>query len=150
MWGRGQRGNSVTYSALSGLSVTPPTAHNQIGPFWCCFPGGCVCVRSRTLWVSPTNSPVRLGVSPAGASTTTGVFNQRFCGFISPLGPWVVGLSRSPVVPPSLSACECGPACSASRHLVESPLCPAAVSALIPVWVSVSSLTPWLSDFHTV
>ena len=24
------------------------------------------------------------------------------------LGPWVVGLSRSPVVPPSLSACKCG------------------------------------------
>ena len=28
--------------------------------------------------VSPTNSPVRLGVSPAAASTPTGVFNQRF------------------------------------------------------------------------
>ena len=36
------------------------------------------CVRSRTLWVSPTNSPVRLGVSPAATSTPTGVFNQRF------------------------------------------------------------------------
>ena len=34
-----------------------------------------VCIHSRTLWVSPTNSPVRLGVSPA-ASTPTGVFNQ--------------------------------------------------------------------------
>ena len=33
---------------------------------------------SRTLWVSPINSPVRLGVSPAGASTPTGVFSQRF------------------------------------------------------------------------
>ena len=34
---------------------------------------------SRPLWVSPTNSPVRLGVSPAAAaSTPTGVFNQRF------------------------------------------------------------------------
>ena len=33
---------------------------------------------SRHLWVSPTNSPVRLGVSPAAASTPTGVFNQRF------------------------------------------------------------------------
>ena len=26
----------------------------------------------------PTNSPVRLGVSPVAASTPTGVFNQRF------------------------------------------------------------------------
>ena len=33
---------------------------------------------SRTLWVSPRNSPVRLGVSPAAASTPTGVFNQWF------------------------------------------------------------------------
>ena len=41
------------------------------------IPGWVVCVRSRTLWVSPTNSPVRLGVPPA-ASTPTGVFNQRF------------------------------------------------------------------------
>ena len=30
------------------------------------------------LWVSPTTSPVRLGVSPAAASTPMGVFNQRF------------------------------------------------------------------------
>ena len=34
--------------------------------------------RSRPLWVSPTNSPVRLRVSPAAASTPTGVFSQRF------------------------------------------------------------------------
>ena len=33
---------------------------------------------SRTLWVSPTNSPVRLGVSPAAAPPPTGVFSQRF------------------------------------------------------------------------
>ena len=31
-----------------------------------------------SLWVSPTNSPMKLGVSPAAASTPTGVFNQRF------------------------------------------------------------------------
>ena len=33
---------------------------------------------SRTLWVSRTNSPVRLGVSPAAASTPIGVFSQWF------------------------------------------------------------------------
>ena len=54
-----------------------PATHNQIGPFWCWFPCGWVCVCSRTLWVSPVNSPVRLGVSPA-ASTPTGVFSRRF------------------------------------------------------------------------
>ena len=36
------------------------------------IPGRCVCVHSRTLWVSPTNSPVRLGVS--AATTPTGFF----------------------------------------------------------------------------
>ena len=37
--------------------------------------GGWVC--SRTLCLSPTNFPVRLGVSPTAASTPTGVFSQR-------------------------------------------------------------------------
>ena len=35
-------------------------------------------VGSRPLWVSPTYSPLRLGVFPAAASTSTGVFSQRF------------------------------------------------------------------------
>ena len=35
---------------------------------------------------SPTNSPVRLGVSPAAASTPTGVFNQRFEALFSHAG----------------------------------------------------------------
>ena len=42
------------------------------------FPSGWACACSRPLWVSPMNSPVRLGVSPTAASTPTGVFNQRF------------------------------------------------------------------------
>ena len=33
-------------------------------------------VHSRTPWVSPTDSLVRLGVSPTAASTPTGVFSQ--------------------------------------------------------------------------
>ena len=64
------------------LSVTFPTTHKQIGPFWCLFQGGWVCVHSRTWWVSPTNSPVRLRVSPN--TTTSGVYSQRFWVFISP------------------------------------------------------------------
>ena len=42
------------------------------------FPSGWACAHSRPLWVSPTSSPVRLGVSPAAAPTPMGVFNQRF------------------------------------------------------------------------
>ena len=40
---------------------------------------------------------------------------------------------------------------SASHHLTTSPLQPGCPSPpLLPVWVSVSSLSPWSSDFHTV
>ena len=109
---------------LVELLVTSPTTHKQIGPFWCWFPGGWVCVHSRTLCVSPTNSPVRLGVSPT-AATPTGFFSQRFWGFIS-LG-WnsgLHGLSRSPVVPPTLSTCKCETARSSSQFL-------------LPVWMNV-------------
>ena len=105
MWGRGPRGNSATCSALCQFSVTSPTTHNQIGPFWCWFPGGWACVCSRSLWVSPTNCPVRLGVSPPAASTPMGVFSQSLWGFI--FLHWNSGLRSlacSPVVPPGLSA----------------------------------------------
>ena len=65
--------------------------------------------------------------------------------------PGLCGLSHSPVVPPSLSVLECGTSQSISRHLARmscSPSCP--TPPVLPVWMSVSSLTPWLSDFHTV
>ena len=56
---------------------TPSATHNQIGPLWCWFRSRWACAHSRPLWVSPTTSPVRLGVSPAAAPTPTGAFNQR-------------------------------------------------------------------------
>ena len=76
--GEGPRGNSAACSALSPLSVTSPTTHKQIWHFWCWFPGAWFCVHSRTLWVSPMNSPVSLGVSPATSTTATGFYCQRF------------------------------------------------------------------------
>ena len=61
----------------AGFQSLPLLRTIKLGPSaaasWVC---GCVC--SRTLWVSPVNSPVRLGVSPAATSTPMGVFNQRF------------------------------------------------------------------------
>ena len=36
------------------------------------------------MWVFPTTSPVRLGVSPAAAPTPTGVFNQKFEALFPP------------------------------------------------------------------
>ena len=144
-WGDGsEREQWCLLSFTNFLSLLPlPTS--ELSPSGADFPGGWVCVLSRTSWVSPGNSPVRLGLSPT-TSTPTRVFNQRFEPF-SPLhwNPGLCGLSRFPVVPPSLSAGKCGTAYSTSCHLsqsasyrltcstsfclVVSPLCPAAPSA---------------------
>ena len=111
-----------------------------------------MCVHSRPLWVSPVNSPVRLGVSPADPSTPTGVFTQRLETLFSP--HWSPGVSQSVLLPHRSSRFICGqmwdcrvlhspPCCKSSP-----PGCPS--PPLLPVWMNVSSLTPWLSDFHTV
>ena len=76
--GEGLRGGNGACSTLHHVSVTPSATHNQTGPLWCWCPSEWACAHSRPLWVSPTTSPVRLGVSPAAAPTPTGVFNQRF------------------------------------------------------------------------
>ena len=151
MWGRGQRGSNLAFLALSWLSVTSPASHKQIGPFWYWFPGGWVCVHSRTLWVSLINSLVRLRVSPT-TTTPTDFYSQRFWGFISPhWNPGLQGLSCFPVVPPDLSECKCGTAQSSSHYLATHPVHPGCPSPpLLPVWMNISSLTPWLLDFQTV
>ena len=89
MWGRGPRGNNAACSALCRLSVTAAATYKQIGPFWCWFPGGWVCVHSRTLWVSPVNSPVRLGVSPTTATKPTSFYREVWRLYFPILEPWV-------------------------------------------------------------
>ena len=55
------------------------------------------------------------------------VFSARgFEVFFPCWNPWFHGLSTSPVVPPGLSARECGTALSTSCHLATSPFHPAA------------------------
>ena len=76
-------------------------------------------------------------------------FQSEVWGFISPLEPWVVGLSHSPFVLPSLSAQECGtpsPPAAALPQVLSTWL---SISAPPAIWVSVSSLSPWLLGFHT-
>ena len=58
-------------SPLPTIKLGPSGADSLGGGEWACVP-------SRTLWVSPVNSPVRLGVSPTAASAPTAVFSQRF------------------------------------------------------------------------
>ena len=178
MSGEGLIGSNGACSTLYRFAVTPSTTQNHIGPFWCCFPSGWVCVRSRTLWVSPVNSPVRLGVSPTAASTPTGVFSQCFEALFPHTGALgCVFCLAPPAIPHSLSMRKCGAAgssshhlvgsascslaspsltvhhlaCSASCHLTVNPLHPGCPSPpLLLVWMNISSLSPWLLDFLTV
>ena len=61
----------------AGFQSLPPLSTINCTTIVVLIAGGWVCVHSRPLWVPPTNSPVRLGVSPTAASTPTG-FNQWF------------------------------------------------------------------------
>ena len=152
MWGRGPRGNSTACSASVWLSVTSSTTHKQIlgSPGVDSQVGGvvyllgpCGSLQWTLLWgwaFLPLPQPPQ-------------VFSVRGFEALSPpcWNPGLCSLSHSPVVPPGLSAGKCGTACSASCHLASSPLLPGYPSLpLLPVWVNVSSLTPWLSGFHIV
>ena len=158
MWGRGPIGSNGACFTLPLFSHSPAT-HSLIGPLWCCFLSGWVCAHSRPLWVSPTNSPVRLGVSPTAASTPTGVFNQWFealfpcsgalgsviCHLVHQLLPgWpATALPTLLHSPPPCWVCQPPPCHESSLPSCLSP-------PLRLVWMNVSSSSPWLWDFHTV
>ena len=99
---------------LSTDFATPSATHNQTGPLWCWLPSGQACAHSRPPWVSPTTSPVRLGVSPAAAPTLTGVFNQRFEALFPRAGALGCVACFDPRCLSGLSVHECGAAGSAS------------------------------------
>ena len=99
--GEGPRGSNGARSTLHHISIFHSSTHNQIRPIWCWFPIGWDCARPRPLWVSPTTSPVRLGVSPAAAPTPMGVFNQRFA--------WVAWSASLPAVCPVYLCANVGP-----------------------------------------
>ena len=95
--GEGLRGSKGACLTLLRISVFHSDTHNQTGPLWCWFPIGWACAHSRPLWVSPTTSPVKLGVSLAAAPTPTGAFNQRFEALFPPSwSPGLCGLLCSP------------------------------------------------------
>ena len=128
--GEGPRGSNGACSTLYRISITSSVTHNQIGPLWCWFPSGWACACSRSLWVSPTTSLVRLGVSSTAASTPTGVFNQRFEALFPRSGALAYAVCFTP--PPFVSVYLCtnvGPrgatrcsACPALHHSESGPL----------------------------
>ena len=123
---------------LPTSKLGPPVADSWVGGFVYIL-GPCGCLQQTLQWgwefLLPPN-PHRF-------------FHQRFWGFISLCwNPGLCGLSCSTVVPPCLSSCKCGIPCSASCHLALHLGCLS--PPLLLVWMKVFSLTPWLSDFHTV
>ena len=71
-----QEGTMPLAPLSAGFQSLPPLPTIKLDPSGAnSWVGGFVC--SRTLLVSPTNSPVRLGVSPATTPTPTSVFNHR-------------------------------------------------------------------------
>ena len=108
--GEGPKGSNGALSTLCRIAVTPSATRNQIGPLWCWFPNGWACALPRPLWVSPMTSPVRMGVSPAAASTPMGVFNQRFEALFPRAGALGYVVCFDPAVRPSLSMHKCGAA----------------------------------------
>ena len=99
--GEGLRGSNGARSTLHRIAVTPSATHNQTGPLWCWFPSGWACAHPTPLWVSPTTSPVSLGVSPAAAPTPTWVFKQRFA--------WVARSASLPAICPVYLCTNVGP-----------------------------------------
>ena len=85
--GEGPSGSNGARFTLLWISIFPSDTHNQTGPLWCWFPSKWACAHSRPLWVSPTTSHVRLGVSLVAAPTPTGVFTQRFEALFPPHPP---------------------------------------------------------------
>ena len=88
------------------------------------------------------------------------MFNQRFEALFPCAGTLGCVVCLTPqlflpvylhtnVGPPALPV-TASPTRSASHCLAAHPLCPSCLSpSLLPVWMNVSSLTPWLSDCHT-
>ena len=120
--GEGPRGSNGACLTLLRISVFHSATHNETGPLWCGFPSGWACAHSRPLWVSPTTSPVRLGVSPAAAPTPTGVFNQRFEALFPQAGALGSEVYFTPRGSSGLSVGECGAAgCYPPLCLPRSP-----------------------------
>ena len=120
--GEGPSGSNGARLTLLRISIFHSPTHNQTGPLWCWFPSKWACAHSRPLWVSPTTSPVRLGVSPAAAPTPRGVFNQRSEALFPGAGALGCMVCFTPCRSSGLSDRECGVAgCYPPLFLPSSP-----------------------------
>ncbi|KAF6114477.1 hypothetical protein HJG60_010471 [Phyllostomus discolor] len=70
-----QEGTMLFAQLSASFQSLRPLPTSKLGPSGADFQVGGL-VYSKSLWVSPTNSPMRLGISPA-TSTPTGFFSQK-------------------------------------------------------------------------
>ena len=152
MWGKDPRGNCAACSAFCLFSVTSPATHKQIRPFWCWFLGG------GFVYV----------LGPCGSLQQTLLWGWEFLPLL-PQPPWVFSIRGLrlyfPVLEPwvvqsvLLPSWSCLFICMRMWYLpvcnLPTPYCESSPPgypplSLLPVWMNVSSLSPWLSDFHTV
>ena len=129
--GEEPRGSNGARSTLHCISIFHSVTHNQTGPLWCWFPSGWACAHSRPLWVSPTTSPVRLGVSPAAAPIPRGVFNQRFEALFPRAGALGCAVCFDPRCLSGLSVLKCGAAVPAALPALFSATLSLALSAYL-------------------
>ena len=140
VWGRGQRGNNATCSALGRLKSLPPLSIRKLGTSGSNFQvGGFVYVLwlcGSLQWTLLWGWEFLLPPQPPYIFLFRGFEDSFPC--TGTLG-WIVYLVSQLL--PSLR--------SSSHHLATSTLHPGCPSPpILLVWINVSSLSPWLSDFH--
>ena len=147
MWGRGQEGAMALAPLSARFQSLPPVPTIKLGPSGAGSRvgglvhalGPCGSLQWPLLWGWES---LLLLPQPPRAFSVRGL---RF--YFPALEPWVALSALLPSVPPGLSRCEWGTALPTSRSFATSPPHGLPISAPPTVWVSVS---PWLSDFHTV
>ena len=127
----------------AGFQSLPPLPTSKSGLSGADSQVGSLCARSRALWVSLVNSPMRPGVSATPQPPQ--IFSVR--GFEA-LFPHAGALGCTVCLTPQLflPVYPSPPATSLLRVLsawLQSP-------PLLRVCINASFLSPWLSDFHTV
>ena len=123
--GAGVREGTVPLAQLLvGFHSLPPLPTSKLSPSGADSWVGVVCACSRTLWVSPTNSPLILGVSPA--ATTLQVFIvSGFEAFFSLTGTLGCMVCLAPqlflLVYPPTNVGLLSPPAAALSHVLSAP-----------------------------
>ena len=147
---RGQRGNNAACSALDPLSDTSP---KRLAPFqvlpWCRILDGWAGVRSRTLWALLLQWTLLRDWQFLPLPQLHRILQPEVLRLYFP-AVGTLGCTVCLVPPLFLLVFICMQMWDRPVHQPppHRPGCPS--PPLLPVWMSVSSFTPWLRDFPTV